>query len=110
MESTGATPDEPAGNSADSSGSAIEVAPASGAGGGEVTAYGDLEAHSIVGDIIASEDMGGDLADLHAVLASLSNDTLAYLDVALDHLTSSSDLFDVPAMDVGDMPDDFSAG
>jgi hypothetical protein len=71
----------------------------------------DLEASSLLGDIITSDDAGGgDLSDLHAVLASLSNDTFAYLDVALDHLTGSSDLFDLPAMDMGDMPDDFSAG
>lgn len=110
MENAGAGAGGQSADFADTSTSSPEAAAVSDAGGGEMPSHIDAETGSILGDIIGSEDAGGDLADLHAVLASLSNDTFAYLDVALDHLTSSSDLFDVPAMDMGDMPDDFSAG
>lgn len=61
---------------------------------------------ALIGDTLAASDTGGDLAELHAALASLSNDAFAYLDIALDHLTSSSDLFDAPAMDFGDFGGD----
>lgn len=76
---------------------------------GDTLPAADMHAEPILGDTIADGDAGGDLADLHAALASLSNDSFAYLDIALDHLTSSSDLFDVPAMDAGHMPDDLSS-
>ena len=61
---------------------------------------------SLIGDTLATSDTIGDLAELHAALSSLSNDAYAYLDIALDHLTSSSDLFDAPSMDLGDFGGD----
>jgi len=76
--------------------------------GGEVSAHADMAADAILGDVFATSDPGADLGDLHAALLSLSNDTFAYLDIALDHLTSSSDLFDAPALDHGDLPYDGS--
>lgn len=77
---------------------------------GDVMPAVDVQAEPILGDTVIAADAAADLADLHAALASLSDDAFAYLDLALDHLTSSSDLFDAPAMDLGDIPDgDFSA-
>lgn len=92
---------------ASSSAIPAEFAVASDAAGGE-SASVDLEAGAILGDVVNSGDVEGDLSDLHAALASLSDDTFAYLDVALDHLTDSLDLFDIPALDI-DSPDDCSA-
>ncbi|WP_295558542.1 hypothetical protein [uncultured Hyphomicrobium sp.] len=72
---------------------------------GDVLPEAGIHADSVLGDSILAGDDAGDLSDLHAALASLSSDTFAYLDIALDHLTSSSDLFDVPGMNVDDLPD-----
>ncbi|MGE3231273.1 MAG: hypothetical protein AB7J30_17715 [Hyphomicrobium sp.] len=66
----------------------------------------DLASDTLAGDVLAQGDDAGDLGDLHAALVSLSSDTFAYLDVALDHLTASADLFDVPGIDFDDLPHD----
>lgn len=68
----------------------------------------DADTGHILGDVLAAGDATGDLGDLHAALASLSSDAISHLDIALDHLTSSADLFDTPAMDFGDIHHDFS--
>lgn len=73
--------------------------------GAEPPLHGDIASDAILGDVLADSDSVSDLGDLHAALLSLSDDAFAYLDVALDHLTSSSDLFDVPSLDHGDVPD-----
>jgi len=66
----------------------------------------DLASDMLVGDVLAQGDAAYDAGDLHAALVSLSTDTFAYLDVALDHLTASADLFDVPGIDFDDLPHD----
>lgn len=73
-----------------------------------VPADGQNAPDNLIGDAIAQADDASDLSDLHAALLSLSDDTFAYLDVALDHLTSSADLFDVPGIDHDDMTFDDS--
>ena len=73
--------------------------------GAEPLLHGEIASDAILGDVLAESDTASDLGDLHAALLSLSDDAFAYLDVALDHLTSSSDLFDVPSLDHGDVPD-----
>lgn len=86
-----------------------ESADAAGApesGGEPYGSHIDVETASLIGDGVADGDAGGDLSDLHAALASLSGDSFAYLDLALDHLTSSSDLFDVPSVDFDQIPGD----
>jgi hypothetical protein len=87
---------------------AADAATAHDAAGDSYGDHIDAATGALIGDSIGAADAGGDLADLHAALASLSGDAFAYLDVALDHLTSSSDLFDVPGIDFHDMPDDFT--
>jgi hypothetical protein len=57
-----------------------------------------LDGHAVV-----AGDAAADVGDLHAALASLATDSLSSLDLALDHLTSSADLFDLPAIDFGDV-------
>lgn len=68
--------------------------------------HGDTDMAPIPADAGASR---GGPDSLNAALAWLSSDTLAYLDLALDRLTKTSDLFDVPAFERGRLPRGYTA-
>lgn len=60
----------------------------------------DLEAGPILAELLSSgvaPSTAGD--DIHAAVASLSEDAITELDPTAQHLTQSVDLFDVPAGD-----------
>lgn len=66
----------------------------------------DIEAGQILAEILgAGGETAGAMDDLHAVLASIPEDTYLSLDDAAHHLTTSVDLFDVPAPPESDVSD-----
>lgn len=63
----------------------------------------DLEAGPILAELLESgvaSDANSD--DIHAAVASLSEEALEQLDPAAQHLIESVDLFDVPVGDTGE--------
>ncbi len=66
----------------------------------------DIQAGQILAEILgAGSEAAGAMDDLHAALASIPEDTYLSLDDAAHHLTTSIDLFDVPAAHESDTSD-----
>ena len=64
----------------------------------------DHDSHSLLaGDVVLTPDPMIDISDLHAAIVSVGPEAFFGLDLALDHLTSATDLFDIPAIDFGDV-------